>query len=66
VSAAYTLTVVGHTPVLVEREQDIGTEPMILLRIGAVVLRVSPDVSRQLADGIIEVDVDEPAPVYLT
>jgi hypothetical protein len=65
-AALYVLTIVGHTPVLVEYEQDIGSEGMCVIRVGDLVLRISPELAEQLADGIIDAAVDDPVPVRLT
>jgi hypothetical protein len=66
-STAYVLTIVGHTPVLVEYEQvEFGDDPVVSIRIGGLVLRVSPELAEQLADGIIDAAADDPVPVRLT
>lgn len=64
-SSYYSVLIAGATPVVAEFDQPIGAEETMRIRIGDLVLVISPELADDLADAIIEAVADRSAPVLL-
>lgn len=63
--AALALSITRWDPVVVEIDQPIGQDELWRVRIGVLVLVVTPELAEDIADAIIEAAADRAAAVSL-